>query len=336
MTIPSVTLGPTDVRVLKIAHGLMHMTWKDVHVPDEQAFASIKAGLDLASPGQKVLLNSAEFYANAPNRIANLTLLSRFFTKYPEYADRALVSVKGGTAPDSLIPDTSPENLKRSVDACVAALAPKKLDLFECARVDPKVPVEDAIATLAGFVKEGLFDYIGVSEVSADTLRRAAKVHPIACVEIEVSPWSYEEETRKVITTAKELGVSVVAYSPIGRGFLTGTLTKKNIANTGDFRSHLPRFQEEAYETNKKFVDALAKVSTRLGITNAKLCIAWVASLGPHVIPLPGSSAPVRTLENFSAAEVKLSDEDLAEINAAIISHDILGGRYPQGIPLWG
>lgn len=335
MSHSTVTLGSPPVKVLKVGHGLMLMTWKAIPVPDDQAFAAIKAGLDLVSPGEKVLLNSGEFYGFNP-KTANLELLGRFFAKYPEYADRAFLSVKGGANLDTMTSDSSPENLRRSVENIIAALGGhKKLDLFECARVDPRVPIEDTITTLAGFIKEGLFTHIGLSEVSAATLRRAAKVHPIAAAEIEVSPWTYEEETRKVIAAAKELDVSVVAYSPMGSGFLTGAVTLKHL-DTLDIRNHLPRFQDDAYETNKKFVDALSAISSRIGITNAKLCIAWVGSLGAHVIPLPGSSAVSRTLENFSAADVKLSEEDLEEVEQAIRAHAIQGFRYPPGVPVWG
>jgi len=217
MTIATTQLGgdASDIRIAKVGHGLMMMTWKTPVVSDEQAFASIKAGLDLVALGEKVLLNSGEFYGVEP-RTANLHLVGRFFSKYPEYADRAFLSVKGATARDALWPDSSPDNLRASVETCIKSIGPsKKIDLFQGARIDPKHSVEDTVTVLKGFVKEGLFDYIGLSEVSSDTLRRAYAVNPIAVVEIEVSPWAYEEETKKVIATAKELGVTVSGYSPL-------------------------------------------------------------------------------------------------------------------------
>jgi len=337
MTIPSTQLGgsASSVHVAKVAHGLMLMTSKNPVVPDEQAFTAIKAGLDLVAPGEKIFLNSGEFYGIEP-RTANLELIGRFFAKYPQYVERAFLSVKGGSARDSLMPDHNPENLRASVETCIRCLGPfKRIDLFECARVDPNYPVEDTMAVLKGFVKEGLFDHIGVSEVSSDTLRRAFSIHPIAAVEIEISPWSYEEETKKVIVAAKELGVAVLAYSPLGRGFLTGTITKANL-DPSDFRNRLPRFQDEAYEANKTFLDALTVISMGKGITNAQLCIAWVASLGDHVIPLPGSSAEKRTLENFSAASVKLDAGELKGIHDAIETLEVVGSRYPAGMHTWG
>jgi pyridoxine 4-dehydrogenase len=170
-----------------------------------------------------VLTNPAgEFYG--PD-LSNIKLLARFFKKYPEYASRAFLSVKGGAKEGELAPDASPANLRRSVTAIVTALdGAKRLDLFECARVDPSVPVEDVMRTLATLRDEGLFDHIGMSECAAGTLRRACAVAQVAAVEIEVSLWSYEPETRAVIAAAEELGVAVAAYSPLGRGFLSGQI----------------------------------------------------------------------------------------------------------------
>jgi pyridoxine 4-dehydrogenase len=195
-------------------HGIIDVSWTDKPIPDEQAFESIKAGIDALPQGVKAFLNGGmhccrrspillmltrfcpgEFYG--PDR-SNLTLISRFFKKYPEYADRAFLSIKGGLADGKLAPDASPENLRRSVTAINEALdGAKRLDLFECARVDPNVSIEETVKSLKALIDEGLFDYIGLSETAADTLRRANKVHPIAAVEIEVSLWSYEEETKK-------------------------------------------------------------------------------------------------------------------------------------------
>jgi len=331
MAITTVELSSTDIKVAKVAHGLMLMTWKKPVIPDEQCFESIKAGLDLADPGEKIILNSAEFYGYAPPE-ANLELLNRFFTKYPEYRDRAFIAVKGGYNSKLHRPDCSPEFLRQSAENVKKSLGSKP-DVFQCARQEKDRPVEETVGILKGLAEEGLFDYVGLSEVSEATLRRAAKVHPISLVEIEISPWSYEEETRKVIQAGKELDVTVLGYSPLGNGFLVSNSQPGTQFN--DIRAHSPRLAPGAFEANLKVRDALTKISTRLGITNAQLCIAWVASLGPHVIPLPGSAAKSRTLENFSASNVKLSEADLKEINEAIDAFEVVGNRYPEGIPVW-
>jgi len=337
----TITLGSAKhVQLGKIGHGLMMITGRPVPLPDEQAFAAIKAGVDSVPKGSKMMLNGGEFYG--PNlSTANIELLARFFDKYPEYADRTFLSVKGGLQPNSYNPDSSPENLRRSVDNINEKLrGTKKLDLFECARIDYNVPVEEAIGTLAVLVKEGKFDYIGVSEVSEATLRRANAVHPISIVEIEVSPWSYEEETRNVIQAAGDLDIIVAAYSPLGRGFLTGQIKKTDDLPEGDFRHRLVRFKDENIKHNLVLVDALTVIAKRKGVTPAQLSIAWVCSLGKYVIPIPGSSQEERTRENIAAGEVNLTPEDMEHIKEAMETHEVQGDRYfgvgNKGAHLWG
>ncbi|KAG8908121.1 hypothetical protein FRB99_000149 [Tulasnella sp. 403] len=328
-TAQSTPLGGSaaHINIHRIGFGLMMMTWTSQPTPDDQAFETIKTAISSVPEDHKVILNSGEFYGINP-REANLQLLARFFEKYPELADRCILSVKGGTSPTDLTTDASPANLRRSVTTINANLAGKKsLDIFECARVDPKVSIEDTMRTLVELQKEGLIGHISLSEVSANTLRRAAAVAPVAAIEIEVSPWAYEEETKNVIQTAKELGVVVVAYSPLGRGFLTGQLKSKDLPE-GDFRRHLSKFQEEAEAHNQKLVDALSKIAERKGVTNAQLCLAWVLSLGPHVVPIPGSSKASRVRENFAAVDITFTPEELKEINDIIAETPIKGGRY--------
>ncbi|KAI9065148.1 aldo/keto reductase [Trametes sanguinea] len=319
------------------------MTWRDPNVPlpDEEAFEAIKAGVDAMPSGVKMFLNSGEFYG--PNASpANLELLARFFEKYPEYADRTFLSVKGGNQENSLDPDSSPENLRRSVDNINAALrGTKRVDLFECARVASNVPVEDAIKTLVQLKNEGKFDHIGMSECSAATLRRGNAVHPIAAVEIEVSLWSYEEETKKVIETAKELGIAVIAYSPLGKGFLTGAFKSPKDLPAGDIRHNMSRFHEENFKHNLAIVDSVKALAAKKNVTPAQLCIAWVAARGPHVIPLPGSSSKKRNLENISGGSIELTQADLSEIDETLAKHPVKGGRYndnvdPDVLRLWG
>ncbi|KAF7790846.1 hypothetical protein EIP86_001803 [Pleurotus ostreatoroseus] len=338
------TLGGTakDVKVAKIGHGLMMMTWVATPVPDEVCFEAIKSGVDMLPPGVKMLINSSEFYA-ADLGPGNLEMLSRFFEKYPEYAERTFLSVKGGTKYKELIPDSSPENLRRCLTAVNAALrGKKKVDLFECARVDSNRPIEDAIRDLVALIKEGLFDHIGMSECSAETLRRAHAVHPITAVEIEVSPWSYEEETKKVLATAQELDIAVAAYSPLGRGFLTGTIKSLDDLSENDMRRRMTRFSKEEYfKHNMAMVDGLKAIAEKKGITPAALCLAWVASLGPKVIPIPGSSHASRTTANTAAADVKLTEEESKAVWAIVEGHEVKGGRYNDDVPahvlhLWG
>ncbi|KAL6300909.1 aldo/keto reductase [Sparassis latifolia] len=335
------SLGGTasDVTIGRIGHGLMMMTWrgKTDALSDEDAFDAIKSGIDALPPGVKMMLNSGEFYGPDMST-ANLELVARFFEKYPEYADRTFLS--GGVKYRSFAVDSSPENLKRSIDAINAALrGTKHLDLFESARVDSNIPIEEAVRTLSGYAKDGLFDHIGLSECSAETLRRAYAVHPIAVVEIEISPWSFEEETKKVIATAQELGVAIAAYSPLGRGFLTGSIKSRDDLAEGDVRRNLTRLKEENLAHNLTLVDALKAIAEKKGVTPAQLSLAWVCSLGPHIVPIPGSSNKKRTLENLAAGDVTLTAEEKAEIEAVIAGHEVKGDRYygdPKAAHLWG
>ncbi|KAG8743113.1 hypothetical protein FRC12_015147, partial [Ceratobasidium sp. 428] len=290
--------------IFKIGHGLMHMTLLPGSHSEEQCFEAIKAGVEAAPPGVKVFLNSAEFYGPSDDRTANLTLLNKFFTKYPEYAERTVLFVKGGVdvSITGIQVDASEAGIDRNIKAISEKLGPhKKLDMFECARIDPKVPVEETMAALNKQVESGKISAIGISECSAATLERASKVAKIAAVEIEVSPWSYEEETRKVIAKAAEIGAVVAAYSPLGSGFLTGKV-KPGTLHEKDHRRIFPRFTEEAMKKNEGIVNALAEIANKKGVTLAQLSIAWVSSLGPHVVPIPGSSRAERTLENMAAA----------------------------------
>lgn len=336
--VATVALGGTasNIHIATIGHGLMMMTWTPTPVPDEQAFEAIKQGVD-AGKGAKILLNSGEFYGQNLSA-ANLELLARFYKKYPEYAEKTVLCVKGGMSTELGRCDASLENLRRSIDNINAKLEnTKRVDIFESARVDSHVSIEQAIKNMKILIDEGKFDHIGLSECSAETLRRANAVHPIASVEIEVSPWSYEEETKKVIAAAAELNITVLAYSPLGRGFLTGQITKLEDIPEGDMRRHFDRFQPENFDHNLKLVDALKSIAERRGVTSGQLALAWVRSLGDHVVPIPGSSKSTRTLENLAASDVILTESEKGEIDAVLAQFSVKGNRYRADTTgLWG
>ncbi|KAI0773743.1 aldo/keto reductase [Fomes fomentarius] len=320
-------LGGTasNVAVAKVAHGLMTMTMHTI-VPEEQAFESIKSGIDALPPGTKMMLNSSEFYGKDLS-LGNLEMLARFFDKHPGYADKTFLSVKGGWGGYSGSIEKV-QQIPHSVNRCISALrGTKKIDLFEPARLSREVPVEDMVRILVELLQEGKFDHIGLSECSAESLRRAHAVHPIALVEIEVSPMSYDEKTKKVLATAEELGVAVAAYSPLGHGLTTGSIQNPSDLSNNIF-SNFARFQEDNWNLNKRLVDALVSLAAKKGCTPAQLSIAWVAALGEKVIPLPGSSRKERTLENLYGADVELSKADLDEIAQIMATHPVHGHRY--------
>ncbi|KAK7463529.1 hypothetical protein VKT23_006877 [Stygiomarasmius scandens] len=333
MVSQSVKLGGTasDVSVARVGHGLMGMTWTTNPVPDEICFESIKAGVDALPPGVKAFLNTADFYDQNWGT-GNLEMLSRFFARYPEYADRIFLSVKGGVDPAKQGPDGSLEYLRMSVERSIKALGPlKQIDLFEPARIDVSVGIEKIMENLVTLLKEGKFDHIGLSECNANTLRKAHSIYPITAAEIEVSPFEYGENQKKVIATATELNISVAAYSPLGRGILTGQIQSTADLPEGDLRRLFTRYKEEHIRNNIVLVRDLKAIAEKKGITVAQLSIAWVASLGPTMLPLAGSSKAFRTLENLAAGDVIFTDEELKAINEAFSRTKITGDRYFGG-----
>ncbi|KAL5536968.1 hypothetical protein ACEPAF_791 [Sanghuangporus sanghuang] len=246
-----------------------------------------------------------------------------------------------GTGPEDLSPDSSPANLKRSVDNVLAKLrGTKKLDVFQCARVDRKYPIKETIKVLSSFVNEGKFDYIGLSEAKAPTVRRANAVHPIALVEIEIGPWCYDDPVKEVIATCQELGVIIPAYLPLGRGFLSGKYKSIKGLEEGDIRKHMGRFREEYLKNNMTIVEGNQIIAVRKGVTPAQLCIAWASSLSPQIVPIPGSSTKERTQENCAAADIQLSADDVEAAKKVLEQNPVKENKYGPGSDedwhLWG
>ncbi|KAF8540809.1 NADP-dependent oxidoreductase domain-containing protein [Trichophaea hybrida] len=326
------TLTIANKPVGSIGFGLMGFTWRPTITPDDQAFSTMRAALSSGSN----FWNSGEFYGNLPDRTTNLSLLNRYFARYPEDSEKVVLSVKGGIDIPTSQPRGDAEGLRKSVDNVLRVLDGKKfVDIFECARVDKNVPIEETIETLAEYVKAGKIGGIGLSEVSAATIRRAHKVHPIAAVEVEVSMWSTEIfAPGEVADTCCELGIPIVAYSPLGSGFLTGALKRYEDIPEGDMRLNFDRFQPENFGKNLEIVEAIRKVAEKKkgdGVTLAQLCLAWVRSKGnkegrPTIIPIPGATTRERVEENCRL--VSVTDEEMREVDAIIESVEIIGGRY--------
>ena len=307
------------------------LTWRPTPAPEEQAFKTMRAALRSGAN----CWNGGELYGTPDYN--SLHLLHRYFAKYPEDAEKVVLNIKG--AIKNMQPDCSPEGVRTSVENCLKELGGKKtLDIFECARVDPKVPIETSISALATFVKDGKIKGIGLSEVRAETIKRAHKVHPIAAVEVELSLWATEGLTNGVVDTCAELGIPILAYSPIGRGFLTGQIKSLNDIPEDDFRRHLPRFQPENFSKNLDLVYELEKLAKKKACTPAQLAIGWVMSLSQTegrgvIIPIPGATTEERVLENAKA--IRLSKDDLEEIREILDKAVIVGGRYGGPVAAW-
>ncbi|KAG8163348.1 hypothetical protein KVR01_006645 [Diaporthe batatas] len=301
-TIAGKPIGP-------VGYGLMGLTtWTDMKYED--AAKAMKTALEQGAN----FWNGGMFYGTPESN--SLHLLKYYFTRYPEDANKVVLSIKGAFDRATNTPHGSPEGIRASVEEALRILgATKKIDVFEMARVDPTVPIETS----------GKIGGIGLSEVSAATIRRAAKVAEIAAVEIELSLFTTDVLSSGVADACHELDIALVAYSPVGRGWLTGEFRKPGDIPETDPRRHLPRFQPGAFEQNFKLVEAVEKIAGRKGATVAQVAMAWVRRQG--AIPIPGTRKVERVVEN--CRDVELSADDLAEMQKLLESLPITGGRYP-------
>ena len=231
-----------------------------------------------------------------------------------------------------MISDGSRANTRRSIDECLRVLdGHKKIDIFEPARMDPKVPLEETINAIAEYVKEGKVGGIGLSEVDAETIRRAHAIHPIAAVEVELSLHSPDILTNGIARTCGDLGIPIVAYSPLGRGLLTSQISTVGDIDKDDIRHHLPRFAPGALEANARLGEALRSVAERKGCTAAQVALAWVRGWSgrdgmAEIVPIPGATTGGRVEEN--AKVVKLTEEEWREVEGIRQGAQVIGGRY--------
>ncbi|HKH47398.1 MAG TPA: aldo/keto reductase [Thermoanaerobaculia bacterium] len=225
--------------------------------------------------------------------------------------------------------DGRPEYVRQACDASLRRLRVDHIDLYYQHRVDPKVPIEETVGAMAELVKAGKVRHLGLSEAAAGTLRRAAKVHPIAALQTEYSLWTRDVED-EILPTCRELGIGLVAYSPLGRGFLTGKIQNVDELDPSDWRRQNPRFQGENFENNLKLAERIRQIAEKKACTPAQLALAWLLAHGRDIVPIPGTRSIQRLDENAAAAEVTLSAADLAEIEAALPRTAVAGQRYPE------
>ena len=221
----------------------------------------------------------------------------------------------------------APEVLKATCEESLRRLKTDVIDLYYLHRWDKRVPIEDSVGALADLVAEGKIRSIGLSEVSAPTLRRAHAVHPIAALQTEYSPWTRNAEIA-VLAACRDLGVTFVAFSPVGRGFLAGGVRDNTKLGEGDFRLGMPRFQGEAFASNLKMLDAFTEIARRAQCTPAQLCLAWLMQKDPTIVSIPGTTNPDHMVENASAASMTVSAEIMAAVEAAVNGQTVVGSRY--------
>ena len=225
--------------------------------------------------------------------------------------------------------DNSPQYARQCCEASLRRLGIDQIDLYYVHRIDPSHPIEDTMAGLARLVQEGKIARIGLCEVSAATLRRAHAVHPVAVVQTEYSLWTRDVEA-EVLPTCRELGIGLVAYSPLGRGFLTGRFQDGTPFEEGDFRASLPRFQPENIASNRSLVDVITALAVRKACTTAQIALAWLLAQGDDIVPIPGTRRIAHLQDNLGALSVRLEPGDLAELSRAVVALPVAGERYTE------
>ncbi|OVT79063.1 aldo/keto reductase [Klebsiella quasipneumoniae subsp. similipneumoniae] len=294
---------------------------------ESQAINTIHAAVDMGV----TFLDSAEVYGPFDNEVLVGKAIKGIRDKVQiatKFGFRILPTGQGLERMAGV--DSRPEHIREAVEGSLKRLNIETIDLLYQHRVDPAVPVEEVVGTMADLVKEGKIRHIGLSEVSAQTLRRACKVHPITAVQTEYSLWTREPEGG-ILKACRELGVGFVPYSPLGRGFLTGKITDPSLFAADDFRRNLPRFQAETMRKNQQLLDHLQQVAGRYDATLAQMALAWVMSKGEDIVPIPGARKINHLRDNAAAADIMLSPEDILTIDHIFAAENVAGLRYNQG-----
>jgi aryl-alcohol dehydrogenase-like predicted oxidoreductase len=247
--------------------------------------------------------------------------------------DRAIIATKFGNvrAPDgaTLGINGSPAYVRQACEASLKRLGVETIDLYYQHRVDPNTPVEDTVGAMADLVREGKVRYLGLSEAAPETIRRGHAVHPIAAIQTEFSLWT-REPAENTLPLCRELGITFVAYSPLGRGFLTGRFKSLDDLPVDDWRRHNPRFQGENFERNLRLVQAVEDMGAQRRVTAAQLALAWVLAQGDDIVPIPGTRSTQRLEENVAAAEIDLSVEERERLARIVSPAKVAGERYPE------
>jgi len=314
------TLGSLTVSALGL--GCMGMSEFYGKGDEQESVATIHAFLHAGG----TLLDTADMYGPFTNeklvggaikgRRDDVVLATKFGNERRE--DGSWVGING-----------KPEYVRAACDASLQRLGVDHIDLYYQHRVDKTVPIEETVGAMAELVQAGKVKHLGLSEASADTIRRAHAVHPITALQTEYSLWEREPET-KVFPVLAELGIGFVPYSPLGRGFLTGQLRSEDDFAPDDFRRHSPRFQGENFTRNLQLVDRVTELATAKGCTPAQLALAWLLAQGEHIVPIPGTKKRDRLQENLGAVDVELTGEDLARLEELAPAGVAAGGRYPD------
>lgn len=318
---PQRQLGRHGPTVSALGLGCMGMS--DFYGPadDARSLAVLNHALDLGIS----LLDTADMYGVGANERLLAPLLAA-------RRSEVVLATKFGNvrAPDGrmLRIDGSPAYVREACEASLQRLGVDHIDLYYQHRVDKTVPIEDTVGAMAELVRQGKVRHLGLSEASAATLRRAVAVHPIAALQTEYSLWTRDVEA-EILPACRELGVALVPYSPLGRGFLTGAIRDADALAAGDWRRTNPRFQADNLDANLALADALAALARAMGHTPAQLALAWLLDRGPDIVPIPGTRRIERLDENAAAARIALTPDQRLQLEAVLAAHPVAGTRYP-------
>jgi aryl-alcohol dehydrogenase-like predicted oxidoreductase len=309
-------IGNSDLLVFPIGLGTMGMSEFYGETDEKQSISTIHKAIELGVD----FFDTADMYGSGHNE----ELLGRALKgKFDKITLATKFAMQRGQNGEFLGINCKPEYVKKACEASLKRLGIDTIDLYYCHRVDPKTPIEETVGAMAELVKEGKVRYLGLSEVMGETLKRAYAIHPIAAVESEYSIWTRDIEEANM-KECRELGVSTVAYSPLGRGVLTGKFNK--IEDSNDYRYHLPRMQAENFESNRKIVEKVEEIAKSKNAKSSQIALAWILAKGGDIIPIPGTKREKYLIENVGALKIKLSNYEISELDK--LYSLVKGNRY--------